>query len=198
MVTPGMTATITRIIACTVFRPAFDSLEVGARYPDLHVTFLPSYLHLRPQELKSRLKKAIAAAKRSDERIVCVYGQCFPDIDVFCRQKHVPKVTGHYCYEMLLGRQTFQQLVQATPGTYFAEKDFLLNFEEYCLKPLELEDEEMRRCCFGHYQKLLYIRQPSDPDLRRRAEEVAGFLGLSLEIGDADYSYFDKILTSLL
>ena len=198
MTMPGKTATITRIVACTVFKPAFDNLELGARYPDLRVTLLPSYLHLRPQELKSHLKKAIVAAKRSDERIVCIYGQCFPEIDGFCRQRHVCKIPGHYCYEMLLGRERFRQLIEAVPRTYFAEKDFLLNFEEYCVKPLELEDQEMKEYCFGHYQRLLYIRQPSDPDLRERADEVAKFLGLSLEVGDADYSYLERMLTELV
>ncbi|MFO7996310.1 MAG: DUF1638 domain-containing protein [Dehalococcoidia bacterium] len=198
MTTANKTATITRIIACAVFKPAFDAIELEDRYPDLRLTYLPSYLHLKPQELRRRLKKAITSAKKNDERIICVYGECFTEIDDFCRQNEVFKVPGHYCYEMLLGKERFQQLIDETAGTYFVEKDLLLNFEEYCVRPLELRDEEMRASCFGQYQRLLYIRQPADPDLMPQADEVAEFLGLSLRVGDADYSYLDKMLAALL
>ena len=108
------------------------------------------------------------------------------------------KVPGHYCYEMLLGSERFRQLIQEMAGTYFAEKDLILNFEEYCVRPLELRDEEMRRHCFGQYQRLLYIRQPSDPNLVPQAGEVAEFLELPLEIKDADYSHLEKELIELL
>ena len=192
------TGNITRIIACKVFKPALDNLELEKRYPDLRLAYLPSYLHLKPQELKNRLRKEIASAKKSNERIICLYGDCFPEINDFCQQNGVFKVPGHYCYEMLLGSERFRQLIEETAGTYFAEKDLLLNFEEYCVRPLELQDEEMRRYCFGQYHRLLYVRQPSDPDLMPRADEVADFLGLSLDISDVDYSHLEKILTDLL
>ena len=192
------TGNITRIIACVVFKPALDNLKLEERYPNLRLTYLPSHLHLKPQELKNRLTKEIASAKNSNERIICLYGDCFPGISDFCQQNEVFKVPGHYCYEMLLGSERFRQLIEETAGTYFAERDLLLNFEEYCVRPLELQDEEMRRYCFGQYKRLLYVRQPSDPNLIPRAGEVAEFLGLSLDVGDVDYSHLEKILTDLL
>jgi len=192
------TGTITRIIACVVFKPALDHLELEGRYPDLRLTYLPSNLHLRPQELKDYLHKEIAAAQKRNERVICLYGDCFPGIDEFCQQYRVVKVPGHYCYEMLLGSERFRQLIDEMAGTYFLEKDLILKFEEYCIRPLELRDEEMRKYCFGQYQRLLYVRQPSDPDLVPQAEEVAEFLELPLDINDADYSHLEKKLIELL
>lgn len=197
--TPTENATkLTRIIACAVFKPAIDSLQLKRRYAHLRLTCLPSHLHLRPRDLKKRMRRAITAARVRDERIICIYGECFPEIDDFCRQSHVLKVPGHYCYEMLLGRDRFRHLMEETAGTYFVERNFLLNFEEYCVIPLELHDEEMRKCCFAHYQRLVYIRQPSDADLTPRADEVSRFLGLSLDVLDVDYSYLEKMLADLL
>ena len=192
------TGKITRIIACSVFKPALDNLELEERYPHLRLTYLSSHLHLKPQGLKNRLRKEITSAKKSNERIICLYGDCFPGLDDFCQKKEVFKVPGHYCYEMLLGSEQFWQLIGETTGTYFAERDLLLNFEKYCVRPLELQDEEMRRYCFGQYQRLLYVRQPSDPNLVPQASEVAKFLGLSLDIGDVDYSHLEKNLIELL
>ena len=192
------TENIIRIIACAVFEPAIDYLQLEKRYPDLRMTYLPSDLHLRPQELENRLLKEITSAQKRNERVICLYGDCFPDIDDFCQQHGTIKVPGHYCYEMLLGSEHFSQLINEMSGTYFAEKDLLLNFEEYCVRPLELRDEEMKKYCFGQYQRLLYLRQPSDPNLVPRAGEVAEFLGLSLDISDTDYSYLEKSLIELL
>ena len=187
-----------RIIACKVFKPAIEALQLEKIYTNLRLTYLPSNLHLRPQELKNRMLTRIKAAQKRNERVICLYGDCFPGIDDFCQEYGVSKVPGHYCYEMLLGSKKFSQLLNEMTGTYFAEKELIQNFEEYCVIPLELHDKEMKRYCFNQYRKLLYVRQPSDPDLVARAGEVADFLGLSLDISDVDYSHLRKSLTRLL
>ena len=175
-----------------------ETLRLGKIYTDLRLTYLPSNLHLRPQELKKRMLTEIKAAQKKNERVICLYGECFPGIDDFCQEYGAAKVPGHYCYEMLLGSQRFSQLLEEMAGTYFAEKELIQNFEEYCVIPLELHDEEMKRYCFNRYQRLLYVRQPSDPDLAAQVGEVADFLGLSLDISDVDYSHLEKSLIGLL
>jgi hypothetical protein len=99
---------------------------------------------------------------------------------------------------MMLGREKYQHIIEETPGTYFVERDLILNFDEYCLLPLELHDDEMRRLFFSYYQKLLYLRQPSDPDLLPRAHKLADFLQLSLVTRDADYSKLERMLSDLI
>ena len=187
-----------RIITCTVFKPAIEYLQMEERFPDLRLTYLPSNLHLFPQKLKNRLLQATTAAQKRNERVICLYGDCFPDIADFCQEYGMTKVPGHYCYEMLLGSERFNQLLDETTGTYFAEKDLIINFEEYCVRPLELRDEEMRNYCFNQYRRLLYVRQPSDPDLVVQAGAIADFLGLSRDVNDVDYSYLQKSLIELL
>ena len=189
---------VTRIIACAVFKLAVEHLQLERRYPNLRLTYLPSNLHLRPQGLKDRLLKEIASAQERNERVICLYGECFPGIDDSCQQHGAVKVPGHYCYEMLLGAERFRQLIEETAGTYFLEKDLILNFEECCMVPLELHDEEMRKYCFAHYRRLLYVRQPSDPDLASKAGELAEFLGLSLGTRDVDYSHLKRKIIELL
>jgi hypothetical protein len=192
------TRSITLIIACAVFKPALEHLKLEGRYPNMRLTYLPSNLHLRPKELENRLLKEITSAQKRNEWIICLYGNCFPGIEDFCQQSGVIKVPGDYCYEMLLGTERFRQLLDEMAGTYFLEKDLILNFEEYCVVPLELHDEEMRKRCFERYRRLLYVRQPSDPDLVPKASEVAKFLDLILDISDADYSHLERKLTELI
>jgi hypothetical protein len=189
---------VTRIIACRVFKPALAHLGLARRYRNVRVTYLPSNLHMRPRKLEVYLTRQIAVAQEKGERVICLYGDCFPGIEEICRQRGTGKVPGFHCYDILLGSEQFGQLIEETAGTYFLERDLVLNFEEYCAGPLELHDEEMRRCCFEHYQRVIYVRQPSDPDLVPQASELAAFLHLSLEIRDADYSHLESKLMELM
>jgi hypothetical protein len=192
------TAKRTRILACGVFKPAIEHLRLANRYPNLRFTYLPPVLHITPQKLEQHLLRRITAAQRKDERIICLYGECIPDLSNVCQYQGVMKVPGHSCYEMLLGNERFEQFIDETAGTYFLEKDLIINFREYCIEPLELDDEEMRDCYFQHYRKLLYVRQPTDPDLVSQAFELADFLELSLSVSDADYSHLEKALIKLI
>ena len=195
---PIKTGNITRIIACAVFKPALEHLRLENRYRDLRLTYLPPNLCMTPRKLRNYLLRGIASARKSDERVICLYGDCFPDISDFCERHGTIKVPGLRCHEMLLGSERFRGLIDETAGTYFVEKDLIVNFEKYCMEPLELHDEEMRKYCFAHCQRLLYVRQPADPDLVPRASGLAEFLELSLEIRDADYSHLEKKLIELL
>jgi len=189
---------ITRVIACKAFQPALEHLQLERRYPDLRLTYLRSSLHIMPKELARCLREEFISAEKRKERIICLYGDCFPGIGEFCQRHGAIKVPGFHCWEMLLGSQRFQELMDETAGTYFVERDLILNFEEYCAGPLELHDEQMRRICFECYRRLLYVRQPTDPDLLPRARELAQFLGLSLEIREADYLHLERRLIPLL
>ncbi len=188
----------TRIIACGVFRPALEQLHLARRYPNVRVSYLPPVLHIRPKQLEEHLRRRVMIAAKRRERLVCLYGDCFPDIGEFCRLRGIAKVTGHNCYEILLGADLFGRLVDETAGTYFLERELILNFREYCIEPLELHDEQVRKWCFEHYHRLLYVRQPGDPDLVPRACELADFLELSLDIRDADYSHLERRLVEVL
>ena len=186
------------LIACGVFRSALEYLNLEKRHPRLNVTFLPSNLHLQPQELKNALSKAINGTPKRNERTVCLYGSCFPDFDNFCDHHGVDKVPGHHCFQMLLGSKRYEDIMKEVVGTYFLERDLILHFERYCLEPLDLWDDEMRRTLFNHYSRVLYIRQPLDQNLEPQVMELARFLELPLEIRDADYLYLDRALVNLI
>ncbi len=132
------------------------------------------------------------------ERVVCLYGDCFPNISEECRKRGTEKIRGCHCYELLLGRERFRRIMDETAGTYFLERDLLVDFEKCCLQPLELYDDEMRRFFFHHYQRLIYVRQPLDEDLMEKAVGLANFLELALEVREADYAALESEILSLL
>ncbi|MGD8449084.1 MAG: DUF1638 domain-containing protein, partial [Desulfobacterales bacterium] len=191
-------SSIIRLIACGVFKPALKSLRVEEKYPQLRVTFLPSNLHLYPRTLKKNLIREIVSARKQSERPLLLYGYCVPGIEEICIQNCADKVPGLHCFEMLLGSDSYEQIMAETAGTYFLERELIVNFREYCFEPLELYDSDIRKSFFKHYKKLMYVRQPSDRDLKAAAAKLAGFLDLSLEIIDADYSHLKQRLIHLI
>jgi hypothetical protein len=186
-----------RIIACGAFQDALKYLAVQDNRPDLRISYMRAGLHNHPSELKKALSREIRIARQEGEDIICLYGQCFPEIDDFLQNERIPRIAGAHCYEMFLGSNAFQQIMEEEAGTYFLEKQLLAHFAEYCVQPLELEDPEMRKWYFRHYKRLLYIRQPLDPDLLDEAQDVAQFLSLELSVVDADYAELQANLFKL-
>ena len=186
------------IIACAVFKPAVEHLRLTQEYSQLQVIYLPSRLHNMPQQLQSRLLKEVIRRRKSRERIICLYGECFPDMNEFCKRHGIARVAGVHCDEILLGRERFHKIIQEVSGTYFLERDLIVNFERYCRRPLELDDAEIREAMFRHYQRLLYLRQPSDGNLIPKVSRIADFLRLPFETTDVDYSFLENQLAQLM
>jgi len=176
-----------QIVACGVFQSALMHLNLHNRFPTIDIKYLQPFLHHYPQEIRNQLDKTISSAGQRDQKVICLYGKCFPDIDEFLGERGVNRPSCDHCYEMLMGTQSFHRTINEEPGTYFMEKELLVNFNEYCIKPLELDDPQMRKWFFERYHNLLYIRQPDDPDLLTEAGSIADFLHLRLRIENADY-----------
>ncbi len=186
------------IIACGVFRPGLQHLDLAKRFPWLRLRFLPPNLHVNPFLLRRRVLKEIRAARKRNARITCLYGDCFPGIDELCAEYGARRVPGCHCYQMLLGTDLFERLIDETAGTYFLERELITDFERCCVQPLELHDEEMRREFFKHYKKLVYVRQPGDRGLESKVEDLARFLELAVDIRDSDYSHLERRLLALI
>ena len=187
-----------RLIACRVFEDALHFLGIPRRFPDVELRWLPAHLHLRPDELQQRIALEISEAHRRGDTAYCLYGVCFPGIDQALAALAVPRVLCSHCFEVLLGTERYRQLTEDVPGSFFLEKRLLLNFDEHCWQPLELYDPMMRSWYFEHYQRVVYIRQPMDPNLIKEAKHVAARLSLSLHVEDADYTELAEKLVSLL
>lgn len=185
------------IIACSVFKDAVSHLADRMAGRPLSYAYLPSHLHLKPTDLKARLLTSIRQAKEGGASVACLYGQCFPDIDRCLDPEQVARIPCGHCYEAFLGRRRYRQIMAARPGTFFVEKELLLDFDALCRIPLELDDPAMREIYFSHYQQVVYIRQPLDPDLSEQTRFVADLLKLQRRTVDADYTELKRFLQRL-
>ena len=188
-----------RIIACGVFRDALRQIEPQQFNPAVAITYITPYLHNHPQKLKEEILYQIHLAQKAGDKILCLYGRCYPELDDHLHAMGIPRVPGEHCYEILLGSRRFRAIIEQETGIYCIEKDLILNFPEYCIQPLELDDSSMRESYFQHYTRLAYIRQPLDPDtVMPNVYDISRFLDLKPMVIDADYSELTANLLRLL
>jgi hypothetical protein len=188
-----------RIIACGVFRDALRHIEPQRFHQNVTITYINPYLHNYPQKLKEEILYQIHLAKKAGDKILCLYGRCYPDLDDHLCEMGIPRVPGEHCYEILLESRRFHALIDEEAGTYFVEKDLILNFPEYCIQPLELDDPLMRGIFFQHYKRLVYIRQPFDSErITPDFHDISQFLNLKPMVVDTDYSELKAKLIKLL
>jgi hypothetical protein len=187
-----------RIIACGVFRDALRHIDPQRFHQNVTITYIDPYLHNYPQKLKAEILHHIDLAKKAGDDILCLYGRCYPDMDRYLYEMGISRVPGEHCYEILLGPKRFRAIIEEEAGTYFIEKNLILNFSEYCIQSLELDDPVMRESFFQHYKRLIYIRQPFDPDsVISGFYDISQFLNLKPIVMDVDYSELKTKLIKL-
>jgi hypothetical protein len=187
-----------RIIACGVFRNALRRIEPQRFHQNVAITFITPHLHNHPKKLKKEILHQIHMAQKAGDKILCLYGRCYPDLDDHLYEMGIPRVSGAHCYEILLGSRRFNNILEEEAGTYFVEKELILNFSEYCIQPLELDDPLMRESFFQHYKRLAYIQQSLDSDsIITSFHDISQFLNLIPMLIDADYSELTKNLLRL-
>jgi hypothetical protein len=176
------------IIACDVFRSAL--LHLGVDKPDApySIIYLPAHLHLHPDHLEQKLLLCLESDERTKSCAGCLYGKCFSTIDTVLNKRAIERIDCGHCYEILLGRAVYSDLMSEQPGTFFLEKTVIEDFDNLCRTPLELDDPQMRSWYLEHYRQVVYIRQPLDPDLMGDVRRIAELLSLDYKVMDADYT----------
>src|ERR1700716_4427341 len=86
---------------------------------------------------------------------------------------------------MFGGEERLRAVSEDKPGTFFLTDWLVRNFDRAVVRGLGLDrDPELKAMVFGNYEALMYLRQVPNPRLAKKAEEIAAYLGLPLEIVD--------------
>jgi hypothetical protein len=152
----------------------------------IRVHALPGHLHLYPDRLVEAVEEKLAELEATYERVVVVYGDCGTGgrLDEVINRFAATRSVGLHCYEMLAGEE-FARITEAEAGTYFLTPWLVRNWERTALRSMGLDEHpDLIPAYFGNYKQLVFLRQYEDPELDRRAAEIAELLGLRLEIRD--------------
>jgi hypothetical protein len=117
-------------------------------------------------------------------RVVVVYGDCGTAgaLDPILDRHGAVRVQGPHCYEMFAG-QEFDRISEERPGTFFLTDWLVRNFERAVVRGLGIDRyPELKPVYFQHYTDLLYLAQAPDDRLQLKAQEIAAYLQLPLEV----------------
>jgi len=168
---------------------------------DADIHGVPALHHLDPRRIVAAVDARLADLTPRYRRVVVVYGDCGTAgaLDAVLERHGAARVRGPHCYEMLAGEAAFARIAEERPGTFFLTDWLVRSFERAVVRPLGLDRHpELRDVYFANYTDVLYLAQFPDERLVAGAEEIAGFLGLRLEVRRAGLGELESRLAELV
>ena len=165
---------------------------------DLHAS--PALNHLSPKKLAADVDRKLADLTQRYERVVVVYGDCGTGgaLDQILGRHGAVRPVGPHCYEMFGGQAAVTAHVER-PGTYFLTDWLVRNWDRAAEEGLGLDRFPwMKDVYFADVTNLLYLRQHPEPALEAKARDIAGFLGLPLEIRDTGLGDLERRLIDVV
>ena len=158
-------------------------------------------LHLYPSRIVDELREKLHALRPNYETLVVVYGDCGTTgkLEPLLEEVGAVRLRGPHCYEMFAGEELFARVADERPGTFFLTDWLVRNFDRAVMRGLGLDAHpELKSMLFGNYQGVLYLRQAPNARLAERAERIAEYLGLPLEIVDVGLGELEDRLAELV
>ena len=174
---------------------------VDRRGWDVDIYGVSALLHLYPARIVEELSEKLRALKPRYERLIVVYGECGTNgrLEPVLEDVGAVQVRGPHCYEMLAGADLFHQVAEETPGTFFLTDWLVRNFDRAVVRGLGLDrDPELKPMLFGNYEAVMYLRQVPNPRLAEKANAIATYLGLPLELVDVGLGELEERLAELV
>ena len=177
--------TKTRVIACGALATEILDICKQDNLQHIDLVCLPAQLHLYPDQIPDRVREAIVKARSEGiGDIYIAYADCGTGglLDKLCQEEGVERILGPHCYSFFLGNDAFEAEADDLMLSFFLTDFLARHFENFVIKPLGLDRHpELISDYFGNYEKLVYMAQLNDPELDKKAEWAASFLGLSYE-----------------
>ena len=147
---------------------------------------LPARLHNTPDRIVPELEARLRADAARYDRVLIGYADCGTGGHLDALLEHwenVERLPGAHCYEFYATPPVFRDLHESELGTFYLTDFLTRHFDRLVWQSLGLDRyPQLRDMYFGNYRKLVYLSQFDRPELRTKAEEAAGRLGL-------DYQY---------
>jgi Protein of unknown function (DUF1638) len=168
------------IIACGALAREVLALKLDA----IDVACLPAQLHNHPKRIPEAMRAKIRANRESYDEILCLYGDCGTggELDRVLKEEGVRRIEGAHCYAFYAGEETFSELAEEEPGTFYLTDFLVRHFDALVIRGLGLDRfPELRDDYFGNYRRVVHLAQFEDADLEAKARRAAERLGLAYE-----------------
>jgi hypothetical protein len=178
------------VIACgAIAREVLAVIELN-RWTHVVVRCLPAKLHVMPQKIAGAVDAKLEEAKGRYERVFVAYADCGTggELDKVLARHGVERLPGAHCYGFFAGNAAWEAMQEAEPATFYLTDFLARHFDALIVRGMKIDRHpELLPLIFGNYKRLVYLAQTDDPELLRRAQDAAEYLGLAFEHRRTDY-----------
>jgi hypothetical protein len=161
---------------------------------------VPAMHHFYPKKIVEAVDRKLDDLSARYRRVVVVYGDCGTAgaLEPVLERHAAVRVRGPHCYEMFAGAD-FERITEERPATFFLTDWLVRNFERAVIRGLGLDRyPELKPVYFQNYTDLLYLAQFADPRLTEKAQEIATYLGLPLDVRQVGFGELETRLAELV
>lgn len=180
---------------------AREVLDIIQKYGwDAEVVGVPAVDHVFPQRIAPDVEKNILELRDRYDRLIVVYGDCgsYGALDAVLAKHGIERLAGAHCYEWYGGEQ-FEHLMAEEPGTYFLTDFMIRTFDGLIKKSMGLDRyPQLKEDYFRNYKRVVYLAQTEDEALLEKAERVADYLELPLEVRVTGYNRLETQLVAMM
>lgn len=165
---------------------------------EVDVVGLPALDHLVPDRIAPHVEKRILALRQQYQHLIVVYGDCGSKgaLDQVLAQQGVERIEGPHCYEMYAG-EAFHDLMEEQPGTFFLTDFLVRGFYGTVVKGMGLDRyPKLKGEYFRNYKRVIYLIQKETPELLQKAQAIAEYLELPLELHQTGYGSLEERLVA--
>lgn len=185
------------VIACGALAREIAALRKLYGWLALEVYCLPPELHNRPERIAPAVREAIIQHRDRYAEIFVAYADCGTTgaLDAVLREEGVERIEGVHCYQFFATVETFAELAEAEPASFFLTDFLVRHFERLVFRGLGLDRHpQLQSQYFGNYRRLVYLAQNEDADSVRAAKDIAGRLGLDYQFRHTGYGGLERSL----
>jgi len=172
------------VLACgAIAREVLAVIELNG-WTHVTVRCLPGKLHSTPARIAPAVDAKLRELAGGYERVFVAYADCGTAgaLDEVLEEHGVERLSGAHCYGFFAGNDTWQELHDEQPATFYLTDFLARHFDSLVVKALKLDRHpELKDQIFGNYERVLYLAQTDDPDLTERARAAANYLGVEFE-----------------
>lgn len=169
----------TVLVCCAVLKDEIDTL-VHAHWPDIHVRYLPSMLHMKPNLLASGLESLLDEELTAGHRVILVYGDCCGQMAELEKRTGVVRTPASNCCDLLLDRDEYKKYLRE--GVFFLLPEWTYRWKEIFSGGLGLNQENATSLMQDMQTRLVYLDTGVVPVPLNDIRECAGYCGLPYEI----------------
>ncbi len=179
-------------------QPCAEIVDRRAWPVDVHP--LPPLLHNSPQLIAGRVEHLGAQLEDCCSAIAVGYADCgtYGSLDSLCERRGWRRLEGLHCYDLYAGPAAVSRLFAEEPGTYVLTDFLVRSFDRTVIAELGLDRYPgLRDDYFGHYRRVVWLRQDPRAGLEEQAQDAAGRLGLPLTVVDTGQTRLEHAMDQL-